>query len=199
MPGLPDLRLTGSVNLTMPLATLLGGQAPGEAAGFGPLPAVDARGLASLLATAPATRWCLTLTAADGTPLAHGCARAGSPAGLTFTVKPLAAGECQHEHEGAGYQPSEQLRHLITIRQPHCSYPGCRRATDRCDLDHTIAYDQGGRTCECGLAPLCRGHHRAKQTQGWQLEQATPGHMTWTLPHGRSYRTGPGPYPADGP
>ena len=32
--------------------------------------------------------------------------------------------------------------------------PGCSDA--RCDLDHTTAWDQGGRTCECNLAPLCK-------------------------------------------
>ena len=65
----------------------------------------------------------------------------------------------------------------------------------RCDDDHTIAYDQGGRTCECNLSPLCRRHHRAKQAEGWKLTQPTPGTLTWTLPHGRSYTTTPGTYP----
>ena len=45
---------------------------------------------------------------------------------------------------------------MITIRQPTCSFPGCRRPAIRCDDDHTLPYDQGGRTCECNLAPLCR-------------------------------------------
>ena len=54
------------------------------------------------------------------------------------------------------------------------------------------------RTCECNLAPLCRRHHRAKQAQGWRLEQPEPGVMVWTLPHGRSYRVQPPAYPGDG-
>ena len=55
--------------------------------------------------------------------------------------------------------------------------------------------DLGGRTCECGLAPLCRRHHRAKQAPNWGLTQDQPGVMTWQLPHGRTYQTTPDPYP----
>jgi len=104
-------------------------------------------------------------------------------------------GTCTHTRETRGYRPSETLRHLIKIRDRRCSFPGCRRPAARCDDDHTIGYDQGGRTCECNLAPLCRHHHRTKQAAGWQLTQPTPGTLTWTLPHGRSYTTTPGLYP----
>jgi hypothetical protein len=104
-------------------------------------------------------------------------------------------GPCAHARETRGYRPSETLRHLITIRDRRCSFPGCRRPAARCDDDHTIAYDQGGRTCECNLSPLCRRHHRAKQAEGWKLTQPAPGTLTWTLPHGRSYTTTPGTYP----
>ena len=81
VPGGPGV--TGSVNLTMPLATWLGGSSePGEAAGFGPVSADDARALAALIASQPGARWCLTLTSRDGRAIAHGCARAGPfPAG----------------------------------------------------------------------------------------------------------------------
>ena len=102
---------------------------------------------------------------------------------------------CTHARESRGYRPSPALRHLIKIRDRRCSFPGCRRPATRCDDDHTIAYDQGGRTCECNLAPLCRRHHRTKQATGWQLTQPTPGTLTWTPPHQRSYTTTPGHYP----
>jgi HNH endonuclease len=87
---------------------------------------------------------------------------------------------------------------VIGVRQRTCSFPGCRRPAARCDQDHTVPYDQGGRTCECNLAPLCRRHHRAKQAQGWRLDQPEPGVMVWALPHGRSYRVQPPAYPGDG-
>jgi hypothetical protein len=294
--------LTGSVNLTMPLDTWLGGSSePGEAAGFGPLPADDARALAGLIARQPGARWCLTLTGRDGRAVAHGCATVGSPAvrkegrprgepapgpggevgregrprgepapgrgggvgregrprgepapgrgggvsregrprgepapgrggevgregrprgeprsdrvglakleagtaragppeswALTVTIRALAVGECLHARESRGYQPAPGLRHLVNVRQRTCGFPGCRNPAARCDQDHTIPHDQGGRTCECNLACLCRRHHQAKQAQGWWLDQPRPGVLVWRLPHGRSYRVDPGRYP----
>jgi hypothetical protein len=199
-------RLVGSVNLTMPLASWLGGSSePGEATGFGPLPADDARALASLIAREPGSRWCLTLTGRDGRAVAHGCAMAG-PAeaardgppdrwALTVAIRPLAAGECIHERESRGYQSAPFLRHLVNIRDRTCGFPGCRNPAARCDQDHTIPHDRGGRTCECNLACLCRRHHQAKQAQGWWLEQPEPGVLLWRLPHGRSYQVEPGAYP----
>ncbi len=114
---------------------------------------------------------------------------------LTMTITPLAVATCGHEREGPGYRPSNVLRHALQVRQRTCSAPGCRRAAERCDLDHTVPYTQGGRTCECGMAPLCRRHHRAKQAQGWRLEQPSPGDLIWWLPHGRTYQAEPDPYP----
>ena len=71
---------TGTVNLTMPLASWLGlSDAPGNVAGFGPLDADDSRAIADALSARTGTRWCLTLTDAHGHPVAHGCARAGPP------------------------------------------------------------------------------------------------------------------------
>ena len=67
--------LPARINLTIPLATLLGlADHPGEAGGFGPVDATLARDMASRAAGHPSTRWCLTVTDPDGHPLAHGCA-----------------------------------------------------------------------------------------------------------------------------
>ena len=75
-PGIPAV--AGMVNLTMPLSTWLGLlNSPGEVAGFGPLAADDSRQLGMAMAGHPQTRWCVTLTGADGRPVAHGCARPG--------------------------------------------------------------------------------------------------------------------------
>jgi hypothetical protein len=85
---------------------------------------------------------------------------------------------------------------LIEVRHRTCSFRGCRRAAERCDLDHTIPHHLGGATCRCNLAPLCRRHHQAKQAQGWRLDQPQPGVLLWTLPHGRRYQVEPDLYPA---
>jgi len=182
----------------MPVSAWLGGGEPGEVPGYGPVDAATSRELAGLLARDPATRWCLTLTGPDGRAVGHACARAGPApgepvigwaAGLRDRLRVLESGSCRHARQAAGYVPPPRLRHLVMVRQRRCAFPGCRQPARRCDLDHTIPYHQGGLTCECNLAPLCRRHHRAKQAPGWHLEQREPGRMTWRLPSGREYHT----------
>jgi len=112
-----------------------------------------------------------------------------------ITIKWLETEACGHARETFAYQPSPSLRHLIKTRDRTCSFPGCRRPARRCDDDHTQPFDQGGRTCECNLSPLCRHHHAAKQAPGWNLQQPSPGVLIWTTPSGRAYTTGPGRYP----
>ena len=113
---------------------------------------------------------------------------------LGVQVTPLAAGTCEHRNQEPGYTLSPRLRHLIAARTVSCCAPGCRRPAARCDFDHTIAYQAGGRTCECNVRPLCRRHHRCKQAPRWALQQPDPGTMIWTTPAGRTYTTGPTTY-----
>ena len=202
-------RLAARVNLTVPLLTHSGLAAePAMVAGFGPVDPALARELTTLAAAHPVSRFCVTVTGTDGRAIGHGCIPGHPPdhgrtpshspdlnpagtSGFTVTVSPLAGEDCDHRHQEAAYQPSRKLRHLIWARTPTCCAPGCRRPAARCDLDHTVPYDQGGRTCECGLAPLCRHHHRCKQAEGWRLEQPRPGVMRWTTPAGRRYHLRP--------
>ncbi len=113
--------------------------------------------------------------------------------GLTITH--LQTRDCTHPRETRGYQIGPALRHLIQIRQATCSRPGCRRAATRCDMDHTVPYHLGGRSCECNVGPVCRHDHTTKQTPGWTVTQIQPGIMTWTTPGNRTYTTGPTCYP----
>ena len=163
------------VTITIPYQTLQGrSDTPGEADGFGLLDGDDARDLAAAAARHPATRWCVTALNPDGTAAAHACLPGrhpppgiGSPQhSLTLspqhslTLKtpliPVARGPCDHARAETGYHPSRALQHLIRARSATCTAPGCRRPAARCDLDHTVPWDQGGRTCECGLAPRCK-------------------------------------------
>jgi hypothetical protein len=206
-PGGPAI--TGTVHLTMPVTAWAGiSDQSGEIAGHGPADAQTCRDLARQLTGSAATRWCLTLTGPAGQAVAHACARRGpgpAPEGrpalrwaaaLAARTSVLAAGTCRHQRQENRYQPSSLLTHLIRTRQRHCSFPGCGRPAIRCDLDHTIAYDNGGTTCECNLAPLCRRHHGAKQAPHWHLIQDQPGHMTWQTPSGHTYQTAGETYPA---
>ena len=114
---------------------------------------------------------------------------------LTVKIAALAQETCDHQNQEPGYEPSRRLQHLIRARSVTCSAPGCCRPAARCDLDHTVPYEQGGLTCECDLAPLCRHHHRCKQAEGWRLEQPEPGVLIWRTPAGRTYITTPSTYP----
>jgi len=191
------------VNLTIPLTTLLGlTENPGDLGGFGPITAFTARDLAARTLGAPAVRWCVTVTDETGQPVGHGCATRKRPSrespGWAFTidVSTLAGDDCAHTRKGGHYRPSPSLRHLLHIRNQRCTAPGCRTAAEQCDDDHTQPYDQGGRTCECNLGPLCRYHHRVKQSEGWRLQQPAPGVFVWATPSGRSYTIGRESYAA---
>src|SRR5579863_9894579 len=117
-------------------------------------------------------------------------------AGLRIRMVPVARGHCDHTRAESGYRPSRALAHLVKGRNTRCTAPGCGQPAARCDLDHTLAWDHGGITCECDLAPLCRHHHRCKQTEGWHLEQPEPGVLVWRTPAGRAYTTTPTAYPS---
>jgi Domain of unknown function (DUF222) len=194
--------LAALVTITIPWDTWQGrSDTPGEADELGPLDADDARDLAAAAARHPHTRWCFTVLNPDGTAAAHGCLfgrhppNTGPPGPHNLTMTPVARDPCDHAHAEVGYHPSRKLAHLIRARSATCTAPGCRRPATRCDLDHTVPWDQGGLTCECDLAPLCRYHHRCKQAEGWHLEQLEPGVLVWRTPAGRTYTITPTEYP----
>ena len=196
--------VSGTIHLTMPLSAWLGGGQPGEIAGRGPVDASTSRELAAMLAASRGTGWCVTVTGQGGRAVGHACAGRRGPsadqpviswvAGLRSKLHLLEIDNCSHTFQSGSYQVPLALRHLVHVRQRTCCFPGCRRPAVRCDVDHTVAFDRGGRTCWCNLAPLCRRHHRAKQAPRWHLEQPRPGQMNWRTPNGRCYQTAGEPY-----
>jgi hypothetical protein len=203
----PGSTLAAAVNITVPWSASQGQPGTGaEMDGFGLVDSEDTRDLLAAAARDPRTRWCVTLLNPDGTAAAHGCAHGRHPPPgtgppqdwlrhLRIRMTPITRGQCHHEQAETAYRPSRHLQHIVKARNARCTAPGCGRPAASCDLDHTIAWDKGGMTCECGLAPLCRHHHRAKQAQGWRLEQPEPGVLIWHMPSGRSYTTTPTRYP----
>ena len=64
------------MNLTIPLATLLGlADRPGTLSRTGPVDPALARQLAAAAARSPRSTWCVTVTGPGHRPLAHGCGR----------------------------------------------------------------------------------------------------------------------------
>jgi hypothetical protein len=123
---------------------------------------------------------------AAATALDRALARAGADA---------AAGGCAHSDESAAYRPPPRLREFVTARDVTCRSPVCGQPAWRADLDHTVPYDHGGRTCRCNIGGGCRRHHQLKQHPRWKLEQTKPGVFTWTTPAGRTYTVSPDSYP----
>jgi hypothetical protein len=97
------------------------------------------------------------------------------------------AGGCAHTQASPRYQPPPRLREFVTARDVTCRFPTCRQPVWRCDLDHSVPFDKGGKTCSCNLGGLCRFHHQIKQLFGWELVQPTPGTFAWVTPSGRTY------------
>jgi hypothetical protein len=196
------------INLLVPAGTLLGwSTAQAQAGAWGLLDADETRTAVSAAAGHPQTRWCVTLIAADGTALAHGCARGQHPRLLddlepqpppgqltellhrlspTFTT--VAVDTCDHAQAEDQYTPSRRLKHLVRARSVTCDAPGCQAQAVYTDLDHTVPWPHGP-SDQCNLAPRCRTHHRAKQAPDWTVEQPAPGVTRWTLPSGRTHTT----------
>jgi hypothetical protein len=85
------------------------------------------------------------------------------------------------------------LRTVLALLDETCRFPGCGRRADRCELDHTHAWSEGGRTTADNLAHLCSRHHHLKHEGGWHVSPSRDGArtLTWTSPRGAVYVTRP--------
>ena len=92
------------------------------------------------------------------------------------------------DHESVDrYEVSDRLQTRVGLLTPTCVFPWCARPARRCDKDHVIAHGDGGATCSCNLAPLCRRHHRLKTRAGWRYRPVESGVWLWSDPHGQSF------------
>jgi hypothetical protein len=91
------------------------------------------------------------------------------------------------------YRPSARMRRFILARDQRCSFPGCGRRAEQCDLDHLHAFSyltRGGKTVRVNLGPLCRQQHNAKTHGGWTLSyDPTTRSRECTSPLGATYLT----------
>lgn len=86
------------------------------------------------------------------------------------------------------YRVPKALKRWLRVRDRTCVFVGCGRRAAACDLDHTIAWADGGTTSALNLASLCRRHHRMKHLTGWSITQDARG-IEWTSPTGRVHRS----------
>jgi hypothetical protein len=94
-------------------------------------------------------------------------------------------------------QVSDPIAEKVALRDRTCVFPWCTRAARTClprdpgqhpcDNDHVHPRGQGGPTCSCNVAPLCRRHHRLKTHSPWSYLVLDPGTYLWTSPHGYQF------------
>jgi hypothetical protein len=217
--------LPALINLLIPAATALGwGAAPAQAAGWGLLDADETQAILQAAARHPRTRWCFTLTAHDGTAIAHACAKGQHP----WKPHGPPGSEQGRDPDGTSAQGQEaQLADLLRgfdvtfepIARDTCDHRHAEaRYVPSRKLRHLLrARNQtctapacnaqavfsdldhtvpypDGPTDQCNLNPKCRRHHRTKQAPGWKTAQPTPDTVTWTTPSGRRHTTFPTTY-----
>jgi hypothetical protein len=101
------------------------------------------------------------------------------------TIKPI---RDLNEHIRVdAYEVPDRLGDQSDERDGTCVFPWCTRPATSCDDEHTVPYERGGPTCSCNIAPVCRGHHRAKTHGGWVYRFIRPGIYLWVSPHGYWY------------
>ena len=158
----------GVIDLVVDLDTLAGlSDQPGDLGGYGPVIADVARKIADASQDA---QWRIT------------------------SVNDL--GESIHVGT-TSRRPTASQRRRIQVRHRSCVFPGCRMPATACDLDHTTAVQDGGKTCDCNLAPLCRHDHCIRHAAGWAYKLLADGRASWTTPFGHTYTTTPNRAPPE--
>ena len=158
----PSMHIAGGVEIVCDLATLLElDDHPGELSGYGPVIADIARQIARRQLDSD---WRYTLVDDTGQPVHVG----------TTSRRPT---------------PTQKRR--IQARHRTCVFPGCRMPAIVCDIDHSVAVADGGETCDCNLAPLCRHDHCIKHANGWTYDIGADNRIRWTSPLGHTYTNPP--------
>jgi hypothetical protein len=134
----------------------------------------------------------------DGHPVPAAVARALAfdPTGTWRRLLTDAAGRLV-DVTAHSYQPPAAIARLVRLRQPSCVFPHCRAKAEHCELDHVVAWADGGPTTAANLQPLCARHHHLKHEAGWTVHRQRDGTTIWTSPAGRQYRRPPDDLPTD--
>jgi len=97
------------------------------------------------------------------------------------------------------YTPPAGLADHVRARDLYCRFPGCRRKAADAELDHLVAWADGGTTCEKNLDAFCKHHHKLKHHGKWRIEAHPDGRLTWITPTGHRHTTAPHDYRPEPP
>jgi len=72
----------------------------------------------------------------------------------------------------------------VRAKHPTCTFPDCEMISQRCELDHVVAFDhndpiRGGWTIPENLQPLCKRHHDIKSHRYWTCTTLPGGAHHW--------------------
>lgn len=89
------------------------------------------------------------------------------------------------------YRPTSAMRRRLAVRDGRCRFVGCMMPANRCEIDHTEAWEEGGPTSLPNLGHLCKGDHTGKHHGDWAVEQLPDGIYEWQTPTGFAFRDEP--------
>ncbi|MGY4857567.1 DUF222 domain-containing protein [Cryobacterium sp. AP23] len=89
------------------------------------------------------------------------------------------------------YAPPADMRRYVEIRDETCQGIGCNRRATLSEIDHTQAWNTGGKTHVDNLICLCKGCHRLKHQSSFTTQQGPGGALTWISPGGKKYTNTP--------
>jgi hypothetical protein len=90
------------------------------------------------------------------------------------------------------YRVTGDLRDFVTSRDGTCRFPHCTRSARTADIDHAMAWDDGGETSRRNLVSLCRRHHVLKTHGAWStVRRRDDGSVEWRAPDGGRVVTHP--------
>ncbi|MGF9662149.1 HNH endonuclease signature motif containing protein, partial [Arthrobacter crystallopoietes] len=87
--------------------------------------------------------------------------------------------------------PPEWLKRHVRLRDGTCRGLGCRTHWKHCELDHTLAWEHGGKTELANLALRCKPDHLSKHNDGWHTTQEPHGVIRHQTRTGQTYTSYP--------
>lgn len=96
--------------------------------------------------------------------------------------------EAAATREVSGYVAPDDIKAFVRARDGGCIFPGCTVPARKCQLDHRIPFDDGGKTTAENLFLLCQHHHNLKtDKRAYYLPDPVTGEIVWLFSDG-TYR-----------
>lgn len=83
-------------------------------------------------------------------------------------------------------------RKAVLLQLPTCVFPGCNRPADRCEADHLVDWQHGGRTDQRNGGPMCDRHNLLKN-RGFTVWRDLNGVFHLYRPDGTEIAPAPSP------